>query len=637
MANTIRVPAIFTAVDNFSSVVRTMTTGVSNFSTATTSAVQRVNTRVNKLWSGLDNLSQIALGGGISAGFLVAGKAVMEYEDALASLEAVTGKSSNLFKGQIESIATRTKKSAIDVAKSFEIIGSAMSQYLDNPKALGQITEAGIVFSKASRMELEPSLEVLTSVLNQFGFGAEKASWAVNKLTAGEIVGSVKTAKLSEQLSKFGAVASNVNATLPESIALIQALGLKFTGPMQTEIGTAARNILLLMDSSTVATKPAMAMFQKHGVSTKVLTDRSLSLGERLKELSKVQKDGAAMSLIFGKENATAGAAIFQNIGTYETYLKTIEKTNEANKQASVNSNTLSNAITEIKNSFTNAIVSGDKNNNVLSKLKKVAGFLADNMGTILDITWKLIVGFLAFKAIVMIVTGWTWLYNASIGVMAFLSGTGAMALRGNAVALGAYKVAAGLATGAQWLLNAAMSANPIALVVIAIAALIALVTVAVMKFDSWGAALLFFLGPIGMVVSAFKLFYDHWESIKKAFQTDGIIGGIKRIGVVLLDVVLKPLQQILGFLKDIPLIGGMASKGFDKINAFRNQLDLVTPGEKKALDSPQTKQVKATANASVNGAIDINVAAKQGSQADVYSKKGLGIPVNITSTQGAF
>lgn len=637
MANTIRVPAIFTAVDNFSSVVKTMTTGVSNFSIATTSAVQRVNTRVNKLWSSMDNISQIALGGGISAGFLAAGKAVMDYEDALASLEAVTGQSSSKFRNQIESIAKSSKKSAIDVAKSFEVVGSAMSQYLDNPKALGQITNAGITFSKASRMELEPSLEVLTSVLNQFGFGAEKASWAVNKLTAGEIVGSVKTAKLSEQLSKFGAVASNVNATLPESIALIQALGLKFTGPMQAEIGTAARNILLLMDSSTVATKPAMAMFQKHGVSTKVLTDRTLSLGERLKELSKVQKDGAAMSLIFGKENATAGAAIFQNIGTYETYLKTIEKTNAANKQASVNSNTLSNAITEIKNSFINAIVSGDKNNNTLSKLKNTAMFLANNMDSIVSITKNLIIGFIAFKTIVATTTALTWLYNVSLGVMAVISGKGAMALRGNAIAMGAYKVAATIATGAQWLLNAAMSANPIGLVIIAITALIGLVTLAVVKFDSWGAALLAFMGPIGWVISGFKSLYDHWESIKKAFQTDGIIGGIKRIGIVLLDVVLKPLQQILGFLKDIPLIGGMASKGFDKINAFRNQLDLVTPGEKKALDSPQTKQVKATANANVNGAIDINVAAKQGSQADVYSKKGLGIPVNITSTQGAF
>ncbi len=637
MANSVRVPAIFSAVDNFSSVVRRMTTGVSNFSTATTSAVQRVNTRVNKLWSGLDNLSQIALGGGISAGFLVAGKAVMEYEDALASLEAVTGKSSNLFKGQIESIATRTKKSAIDVTKSFEIIGSAMSQYLNNPKALGQITEAGIIFSKASRMELEPSLEVLTSVLNQFGFGAEKASWAVNKLTAGEIVGSVKTAKLSEQLSKFGAVADNVNATLPESIALIQALGLKFTGPMQSEIGHAAKNLLLIMDGSTVASKSATAMFQKHGVSTKILTDRSLSLGARLRELSKVQKDGAAMVEIFGKENATAGAAIFQNLGTYEKYLKKIEETNEADKQASVNSNTLSNAITEIKNSFINAIVSGDKNNNTLSKLKDTAKFLANNMGTILTVTKNLIIGFVAFKAIVITTTALTWLYNASLGVMAVISGTGAMALRGNAVALGAYKVAAAIATGAQWLLNAAMSANPIGLVIVAIAALIALVTVAVMKFDSWGAALLLFLGPVGMVVSAFKLFYDQWESIKKAFTTDGIIGGIKRIGIVLLDVVLKPLQQVLGFLKDMPLIGGMATKGFDKINSFRNQLDLVAPGEKKLLESPQTKQVKATANASINGAIDINVAAKQGSQADVSNRKGLGIPVNVTSTQGAF
>jgi hypothetical protein len=47
-------------------------------------------------------------------------------------------------------------------------------------------------------------------------------------------------------------------------------------------------------------------------------------------------------------------------------------------------------------------------------------------------------------------------------------------------------------------------------------------------------------------MINAFKAVYDHWESIKKAFQTDGIIGGLKRLGIVLMDALLKPLQQIL-------------------------------------------------------------------------------------------
>lgn len=71
--------------------------------------------------------------------------------------------------------------------------------------------------------------------------------------------------------------------------------------------------------------------------------------------------------------------------------------------------------------------------------------------------------------------------YSVVLGVQALAQGTSTAALTGNSIALGAYAVAAGVvkvATAAwsavQWALNAALSANPIGIVVIAIAALVA-------------------------------------------------------------------------------------------------------------------------------------------------------------------
>ena len=154
-------------------------------------------------------------------------------------------------------------------------------------------------------------------------------------------------------------------------------------------------------------------------------------------------------------------------------------------------------------------------------------------------------------------------------------------------VAFIAYKTVVGsisLATkiwaGYQALLNAIMMANPIGLVIAAIAALVALVVIAISKWDEWGSALILFLGPVGMIISAFKSLYDHWESIKTAFQTDGILGGLKRIGIVLLDAVLKPMQQLLELVSKIPGLGGIANFGAKKIEDLRKSLDLVTPGE---------------------------------------------------------
>lgn len=135
------------------------------------------------------------------------------------------------------------------------------------------------------------------------------------------------------------------------------------------------------------------------------------------------------------------------------------------------------------------------------------------------------------------------------------------------------------LAAAAQWLLNIALNANPIGLVVIGVAALIGIVVLAINKFDEWGAALLVFMGPIGRIIVAFKLLYDHWESIKQAFQTDGIIGGLKRIGIVLMDVLLKPIQQVLELLAKLDPTG-LAQKGLDSLKAYRQSQNLVTPGE---------------------------------------------------------
>lgn len=147
---------------------------------------------------------------------------------------------------------------------------------------------------------------------------------------------------------------------------------------------------------------------------------------------------------------------------------------------------------------------------------------------------------------------------------------------------LGPFIAILGSLTVAIWAFNIAASANPVSLLVIAIAALISLVVVAIKKFDEWGAGLLLFLGPVGLIISSFKSIFDHWESIKKAFKDGGILAGLKRLGLVLLDALLKPLQQVLETLARFDPTG-IAQKALDKVKAFREAADLVTPGEREA------------------------------------------------------
>ena len=168
----------------------------------------------------------------------------------------------------------------------------------------------------------------------------------------------------------------------------------------------------------------------------------------------------------------------------------------------------------------------------------------------------------------------------------------------GLATGITTYNAVMGIATlltkgwaTAQTLLNVAMYANPVGLIIAAIVALVALIAIAIYKYDEWGAALLQFLGPIGWVVNGFMAIKNNWDSIVNAFKTDGIIGGLKRIGVVLMDTFLKPLQQIFEMISEFDPTG-IADSALNKIKSLRENNNLVTLDEKQAKTRPMLAKI---------------------------------------------
>jgi hypothetical protein len=157
--------------------------------------------------------------------------------------------------------------------------------------------------------------------------------------------------------------------------------------------------------------------------------------------------------------------------------------------------------------------------------------------------------------------------------------------------------VGAKIMAAAQWALNLAMDANPIGLIVAAIVALVAIVWTAINSYNKWGATLLLFLGPIGLLVNMIMALKNNWESVVKAFKDGGLLAGLKRIGIVLLDAVLYPVQQLLGLLSHIPGLGKLAGSGEAAIANVRKNLNLVTPAgsqnEKGENDKKPTLNIK--------------------------------------------
>jgi TP901 family phage tail tape measure protein len=411
------IPTKFTATGDYVNNVNRM----SNATDRMLNSLTRMDNVGRKAGLGMSDLTKSMLGyvksaalvGGAFATARFSADSIMDYETAIQSLQSVTGSGDAqmvVFKKQISELGVTSKKSMIDIAGSFETVGSAMSQYLENPKALRQITEAGITLSKAARMDLQPSLESLTSVMNQFELSADKAFDVVNRLTGGEIVGSLKTSASVEYLKEFGGVAKGMNVDVAESVALMETLAIKLKGD---KIGVGARNILTTISAAGGLDKKARIDMKKAGVDMNYLMDSSHSLSERLHELSKIGKDPIKMISVFGKENVAAANALFQQLGTYDRFVEKIRVTNDAEKQAATNSKTLAIAFTELKNKFSNLLNTNEDVGAGLGRTRSALIYLADHMEDILSVGAKLVGGFLLWKGAILAVRAATISYAA--------------------------------------------------------------------------------------------------------------------------------------------------------------------------------------------------------------------------------
>jgi len=123
--------------------------------------------------------------------------------------------------------------------------------------------------------------------------------------------------------------------------------------------------------------------------------------------------------------------------------------------------------------------------------------------------------------------------------------------------------------SGVQTVINALLAANPIVLVVVVIAALIAYITIAVKKWDEFGAAMMLLFGPIGMLINFIMELRSSWESVVAAFQGGGIIAGLKSIGLVLIKSLIRPITQFLGLLSKIPGVDKLLSGAVEKLNSL--------------------------------------------------------------------
>jgi len=187
------------------------------------------------------------------------------------------------------------------------------------------------------------------------------------------------------------------------------------------------------------------------------------------------------------------------------------------------------------------------------------------------------------------------WLANFAQGALAVTTGTVTGEILANAAATKGVMLATRLATAAQWAWNAALLANPIGLLIAAIAAMAIGVYVAIKNWETFGAALTLALGGIGLIVRLVMTFRDNWEMLSNSFKNGSMIDGLKAIGKVLLDVILLPFQQILNLIAQFTGFDWAKSAAVS-LRDFRADLGVNINDNDKQLINPKVADAERTA-----------------------------------------
>jgi TP901 family phage tail tape measure protein len=494
----------------------------------------------------------------------------MDLSTSMHDLSAMTGVAGGKLKeieGYARKSATTFGGSAAAGAESFKLIlGQLTPEIAKVPEALDAMGKSVAVTSKLMGGDQVGATELLTTAMNQYqvslddpiAASAEMAKM-MNVMAAAAGEGSAELPQIKQALEQTGMAAKMANVSFEETNAALQILDK--AGKKGSEGGVALRNVLVKLGQGKYIPKQYQEQLKKLGVDTAKLADKNSTLAERLTALKPAMKDSALMSAWLGEGADGATKALLSQIPTLESLTDKIQGTNTAYDQAAVvmesqeeKNKRLQAQVDDFKISLFNATGGVMGYAEVLGGMASTVSDLSpllSGMGTVITT-----LGSATKRAALFAKISSVW----------------------NAIAAGATELWA----TAQWHLNAAMDANPVGLIILGVMALLVYISYAIMKWNEFGAAMLLILGPIGWVINAFMTIKKHWDSITAAFKGEGILGGLKRIGQVLFDIVLYPLQQMLEILSNIPGLGGLAGGGAEKIKNLRASMNLVTADETK-------------------------------------------------------
>lgn len=607
MPSAITLKTIFKAVDKMTAPIKAMTKASKGFGRKTQIAMAKAERSVRKLMSPVTRLTKKFGGIAAIAGGLTLGAAVSAGATAFVDLDKNISAASAKFGvfDRDSDVFKSIRKKALEMGATTEFTSGQAAEGMKNLATAGFTAKQSIAglekvlnLATATQSELGTASNVAAKSLAAFGLKSDDPKVLNQNLgmvsdTLNKLITSSGFGNLDEVLTTIGASGASAKAAGLSIQTWASAVGTAVTAGVDASSAGTQLNMAL-----TKLAKPSaegQKMLSKLGVKVQDSAGNYRDFLDILTDVEKGTKGmgsrtkAAALSTIFGaRSQKMINVLLEKGAAGMKKYRKEIEGAQGiTGKMAGFMRQGMAGAIAAMKSAFEAvAITIGDtfqpEIDKVIEGLTKVArnsgDWLAKNkplIKMIFKIAKAIALYFVGLKAILILIKTW------------------------NAVT----KVAAAV----QAAFNAIMALNPIFLIIMGIALLIAGLILMIKHWDKvsakmkeWRESSVFqiisLLFPILKIIDLIAFFGERWKAIKAIFKSQGIVEGIKAIGKTLLSFVLKPVEVLLKTLAKIPKVGDKVAPAIAKLESFRAGLDagLVegeTPGEEsKAVNLAATK-----------------------------------------------
>ena len=518
--STFTIPTIFKAVDKLSAPMKRMKANMSSFATQSAAGIGKLDRGLRKLTPSLGAMGKQMLAFA-SVGLLISGigsaiNIVKDFEQANANLAGKMGlavEQTRALKEDAIRLGSVTSKTATEVSElqfAYAGLGFEQQQILD-------MTEATIAGSNAMNSELGDTAELAGAMIKTFAsFSSTDAPEILDQMT----IATQKSALNFEKLQ----------TALPIVSKAADASGVSFT-EMSSSLGILA-NSGIDASSSATALRNIYLEAAKRGVPYQSLIDKISNSTDKLGLANK----------IFGKRGAVVAVTLAENQAGLKKLQGDIESAGAgminagvAGRTAATQLDTLDGALTLLGSAYEGLLLKINDGTGALGLFKNVVQFVANNIEGIATIIGVVVGAFLALKLAVVAGQAAMFAYNVVLGISSVMSAEHAVSVGASNVAMKAQQIASYAVAAAQWVLSGGLMAATTAAWAFAAALLANPLTWIILAIVALGAAI------VGLIV--------YWEEIV-AWVTESDSVFAKLIRVALLPIIM--LFKAIGFAIDI-------------------------------------------------------------------------------------